>query len=258
MAAPTDIGDLVLWLDATQESFGDGASVATWTDRSGAGNHGTQATASRRPTHSVDGINGRRSMAFVNDNQSNLALPDSLFRTQAGTSFAIARAASVQSTQFVLSGQDHIGVGSTTARHRWYLYAISPFAWRMTAGPNSFTSSPTFTLNFDGSIDTPYVLALRSDGSTVDGVRRCPHEADDETGLGLAGAGQYSTVGAVNHSADTLGGPFQGFDGLIGEIIHYDRRLNDSEHASILNYLSAKWEIVCPGEGFIEIRRPRR
>ena len=57
--APTDLSNLLLWLDASQiTGLNDGDAVASWTDLSGNGNHATQSTAAAKPTYKTNIING--------------------------------------------------------------------------------------------------------------------------------------------------------------------------------------------------------
>lgn len=49
----------LIWLDATQLGLSDGASVSSFTDLSGNGNHFIQATGSKQPVFRATGINGR-------------------------------------------------------------------------------------------------------------------------------------------------------------------------------------------------------
>jgi hypothetical protein len=50
---PLQLPNLELWLDANQETFSNNDPVATWTDRSGTGNHATQATADQKPLFKI-------------------------------------------------------------------------------------------------------------------------------------------------------------------------------------------------------------
>src|SRR3990167_5696375 len=53
--APTDLSNLLLWLDASQiTGLNDGDAVASWTDLSGNGNHATQSTAAAKPTYKTN------------------------------------------------------------------------------------------------------------------------------------------------------------------------------------------------------------
>lgn len=63
-----------LWLDAADASTItlNGSAVSQWNDKSGNGNHVTQATASAQPTYSMTGFNGLPTLSFdaVNDEMS--------------------------------------------------------------------------------------------------------------------------------------------------------------------------------------------
>lgn len=74
---PSDHGTVLGWWDVQQESFTDGASVSTLTDKSGNGLHLT--TGGTGPTADNDGINGLRSVVFNASSPlvSNAALSES-------------------------------------------------------------------------------------------------------------------------------------------------------------------------------------
>ena len=61
---PTRLSGLAFWYDAALSIYAGG----TWNDLSGNGNHAAQATASQRPSHTIDGA-GRQVLRFdgVND-----------------------------------------------------------------------------------------------------------------------------------------------------------------------------------------------
>ena len=58
--------DLTLWLDAADASTIalNGTTVSQWSDKSGRGNHMTNATASAQPLYSATGFNGRPALDF--------------------------------------------------------------------------------------------------------------------------------------------------------------------------------------------------
>jgi hypothetical protein len=54
----------MFWLDATQLGLSNGASVSSFTDLSGNGNHFVQSVPALRPTYNSTGINSRPSVQF--------------------------------------------------------------------------------------------------------------------------------------------------------------------------------------------------
>lgn len=66
LTAPRTYGSssLVIWLKADSLGLGDGASVSTWTDFSGNGNHFTQPTGALQPTYKLSQVNNLPSVQF--------------------------------------------------------------------------------------------------------------------------------------------------------------------------------------------------
>lgn len=213
---PSDLADLVLWLDASQEtaySNGDGVSVAT--DFSGEGNDtDTQATAGQRPTYTTNAKNSLP--AFSLDGGDFLALPTSLFDIAAGTTFIVAQTADT-------GGNDHMVAAQEASTDRWFL-SHSSANWAVRVGQGGFQTV--------GSVDGNWhAVALRANGTAktgwFDGTQTASF-AEGNTGRtdSLAGLGGLNSGNWV---------------GYIAEVIHYDRALTDAEMDDVHDYLIAKW-----------------
>lgn len=249
MAVPTDIADLTLWLDATQEGFANGAAVATWTDRSGAGNHATQPTATYRPEFEVGGsaINGLSSVRFRAADLEHLILPDSMFDTGGGSSFLVGEIITTPNpSSLFLAGQERRADGD--GRQRWYIGNTDTPSVLIAAGGNGFSSNAPVSFTFSHPAGEAFLAVLQSNGSTVDGTRRCPTETESAS-ASISGAGIHCSIGVVNHTRVGIDQPssLSFMDGRIGEIVHYDRRITSNETGSVIGYLAAKWSIVCGG-----------
>ncbi len=71
---PDQLGaNLFAWFDSADYSTitESGGAVAQWSDKSGNGNHVTQATAGYKPTYSVNGFTGQASLYFAGDDYLN-------------------------------------------------------------------------------------------------------------------------------------------------------------------------------------------
>ena len=227
---PTDIAGCVMWLDATQEAFADGATVATWTDRSGNANHATQGTAANRPLFETDGINGLDAITF--DGSRWFVCP-AIFNTGAGTSYVVAKKRAT-AYGLLISAADTSGSNN---RGRWYIQCDAN-SYGFAIGGDNYTSSAPAGHGFtDGA--TTAVLSMRSTGSVFDTSKSCEGSLET-TGLSLSRTAATARIGAfVNNT--------QRFVGEIGEIIHYSSALSDANHAAVLSYLRRKWDLTCGG-----------
>ncbi|MCC5841608.1 MAG: CotH kinase family protein [Opitutales bacterium] len=77
--APSAVEGLVLHLQADALNLADGATVSTWTDLSGLGNHATQPNAVQRPVYVADGLNGRPVLRFNRGAAQQFFLPTDAF-----------------------------------------------------------------------------------------------------------------------------------------------------------------------------------
>lgn len=67
---PAQLTSLALWLDAedTSSLMLNGSTVSQWNDKSGNGNHVSNATASTQPTYLATGYNGKPTLSFTSTN----------------------------------------------------------------------------------------------------------------------------------------------------------------------------------------------
>lgn len=245
MADPVGIAGCVLWLDASQESYADGAVVGTWVDRSGAGNHGV-APAGREPVFAVGALNGLPVLDFATDKFYELP---GIFDTGGGSTFVVPKFRTLSGGPVLLSGSDLSG--SSDRRRRWYFLGSSGDEMANASGPNTYTFNPEWSSAFDG--DTEWrAWGFGSDGTTARMTRRCGRnttsgsETHERTlpSTYSGAAATAATIGRLN-AVDT-----QPFGGLVAEVIHYSRFLTSSEFRQVLAYLTAKWDVGC-GDGWI-------
>lgn len=230
ISAPTDIADCTMWLDATQEAYANGAAVPIWTDRSGNGNHATQGSAALQPTFRTNIQNGQPVLEWDVD---YLAIPLSVVRVQAGTSFIVARSLTLTIPPFA---RYLMSTGSAAdPTHRWYLAltdAAVPY-WSFTVGSTGAQNAGPGDLDWNLSW-------LRASGAAKSGRATCEplvEFSDSDTGspTALAGIGAHA--------------PAQEYwRGYIAEVIHYNRALTDAEVFDVSAYLNVKWAIPgCEG-----------
>jgi hypothetical protein len=224
ITAPTDIADCEMWLDATQEAYANGNLVPTWTDRTGNGNDATQGSSSFQPTFRTNIQNGQPVLEF---NSDFMAIPTSVIRVQAGTSFVVAQSLTLTIppvARYVLAAFRNPG-----PTHRWYIAATDaavPY-WSFRVGATGLGNGGEFDLEWN-------VLWLRANGSAKSGQAVCEPVvtfSDGDTGNPTTLAG----IGAL--------GTQEFWRGYIAEVIHYDRALSDLEVDEVRVYLNQKWAI---------------
>jgi hypothetical protein len=87
---PASMSSLVGWYDADRQTDTNGASVTTFTDQSGKGNHFTGGAS--KPTMSVNAINGRRALAFASGSTQQMTCATGLMNgATAGAFFAVVK-----------------------------------------------------------------------------------------------------------------------------------------------------------------------
>ncbi len=227
---PSDLSDLVFWLDAGDRSTlgdanGDGR-LERWTDKSGRGHDATEASSDRQPQIVADAFNGRDALSFdgVDD---RLKLADSGDLNTAGPYTAKTVLMAFKTGDDVDSRQTLYEQGGHARGLNVYIddgtlhmggWNRAEAAW----GPSHATTAI--------AADTAYVIALVFDqaAGSIEGFV-------DGTSIGTVGG-----VGLLYRHTNNIGigatvensyfhdGKFYGndhhFQGLIGEIAYYGTR----------------------------------
>jgi hypothetical protein len=225
---PTD--GLVLWLDAERATTdSEQTTVSSWTDQSGRGHDATQPTASARPKLVENGIGSRRSLSF--DGASDfLLLPPGFEDFSAGVSFfAVAQLASEANCPPLLQ------LWNSHADAILFLRIRGHFQYEV-----GHDSASTTTATY--SPGEPHTFGL------VHGIDRLARVFFDGTAAGSHANMDLPAVvsraeNRIAVTGDTDGGGTQcvPFEGLIGEMLLYDRALPDVERREVEAYLAAKW-----------------
>lgn len=206
---PASLPGLVLWLQSDAlNGLADGASVANWPDRSGAGNHATQAVASRQPTYRDAIVNGLPAVSFdaADDGMASPVDPG------APVTIVVVYASRAAATGKALNGGYRFFMGPYVGRYRNYTgqYATGP---SITAGrwlAQTMRQSPSLAELFvDGALQA----------STT--------KTADPAPLMLAREGLYGAI----------------LDGWIAEVIVYDRALDDAELADVHAWVRGRYAL---------------
>jgi PKD repeat protein len=206
---PASLPGLVLWLQSDAlNGLADGASVANWPDRSGAGNHATQAVASKQPTYRDAIVNGLPAVSFdaADDGMASPVDPG------APVTIVVVYASRAAATGKALNGGYRFFMGPYVGRYRNYTgqYATGP---SVTAGrwlaQTMRQSASLAELFVDGAFQA----------STT--------KTADPAPLNLAREGLYGAI----------------LDGWIAEVIVYDRALDDAELADVHAWVQGRYAL---------------
>lgn len=215
-----------LWLDAADplSIMATDGKVSQWSDKSGRGHHAVQTLASEQPVTGTRTLNGRNTLVF-NGVNSNMDLDYStLFSIPSGNNTIITVWATDTPTiqQRVLSG---FVSGGT----RWgVLYEMLT---GVLCGINSSSYDLVYhshTYNTNAHIDF-----MRRSGSTVEIGR------DGDTNSTKGTKGVNVTVDNIRLGA-TLGAT-NAINGVVAEMLIFNRALSDQEMNRLGKYLSKKW-----------------
>lgn len=248
---PTDLSNLVVWLDATKGLYdatsggsavsADSATVARWEDQSGNGNHMTQSDSASRPTLKT-AIQNSLNVLRWDGNKTRMSCSNlGLFNNVPGASvFAVRKWSSSPTTErgiFYASTNSsdvvRVYLGGGLASGKAFAGGRRLDAntlQRVDSAANVSTSSFELEgaiLDYANSDIYLYTNALLSNSST----------SFQTDGNSQANNSKYIGVGGSVPSAG------YGIVGDIAECIVYNRALTESERKSVENYLNAKWSI---------------
>lgn len=224
---PTKIANLKAWYDASKPEtiVSSGGLVAEWKDGSGNGNHLTQSIGARQPTTGSSSLNGLNVVTF-DGSSDRMEIPSGLFSIPNGdnTVLCVLVAATVSTTQAILAMTD-----GGSARYR----VVVNTATGKTEAQNNTASMVGLAVNdYQLSVNTPFIQGLVRDGASITTIN----------------AGKYGGVpsSASSFSATTASlGCFptgiQFFNGIIAELVFFDRALTNIELDLMGQYLSRKW-----------------
>lgn len=246
---PTDFGAaLTAWYDAsdnatvttdtggTTPATAGSSTVAYFGDKSGNGNHLTQATSGNRPTYITDGLNSEKAVKFTSASSQRLTR----------LSAAAAAIADGSDNGFTIIAALRRGTPGVVAR------IFSIFENDSTPENRTITVTPTNALNingFDGTTtggtagtasvvasDVWYVLTWVFTGTTNEFYVNAVS----------AGSGAHDlttvTVNSIVMGAEYSGTAFVNFfNGAMGEMLLVDVATRDADVQDAETYLAAKW-----------------
>lgn len=237
---PTEISGLKLWLDADDAATitDTAGAVSQWDDKSGLNNHATQSTEASKPTTGSRTVNGLNVIDFdgVDDWLGLTVQP--ITGTEARTVIIMMLADNAASNNYGVSLSDTGGSGGTynvtpeialRINNANRIFGTSAIEDGVTPGIILFTNHANSTLELNANNFQPYKNgALLSGGSSV----------------------SPETLVNTDSGSPAIGAQFGGsnrLNGIIGEIIIYDKVLSAVERSEIDHYLGEKWNISVAG-----------
>jgi len=224
------VDGLALWLDAadTGTITESGGAVSVWADKSGGGNNATQGNGANKPTTGTRTINGLNALDF-NGSSSSMVLGSGLLSVP-----------SSDNTMFIVAAMDV--VTSAVNGYRLLTAVTGGNSTRYGIIVNRGGTDKIEFINSNSSFSPVAQTETIDTNANIFGQR---HEDTTLTCLydGLSGTGASSdaldVLAAINigSSNDTIGF----FDGLISEVLIYERAFSDAEINQVGNYLQNKW-----------------
>jgi len=235
---PSDISNLVLWLDADDSDTitESGGFVSQWDDKSGNENHAAQGTGTDQPTYVSNALDGKYVVRF--DGVSDiLVVPDD--DTLDGTS-GLTILVMLKPT---LSGDPDGIIAKRTGFGEFGEYAYGMFYWndsyvyidingigdRWDSDPQTFSSGTVYMMEtvFDGSLIASQRSKLYVDGSLS--------KTSTETSTSIPNYSSTLTLGALNEGYSNF------MQADYAEVLVYRKALTNTERQEVEGYLAWKW-----------------
>lgn len=233
--SPVSIRTLKAWYDTSDDAYLTlvGSAITQFLDRSGRGNHtNVQGTTTRRPTRSLDQINGLQAATF--DGGDVLDLPSTLFSlpNNDNTIIIVAKQATVSGN---LERFINMSEGSSGRYNLGYATTSGNVAWASNAGGSGVTSRGVTTTQFNmfSCFREGATLSI----STAGGDANTSANGADEDGIDSGQIGAERTANYVT--------------GAISEILMFDSKLTAEDFLQVEIYLANKWGLYHPNATWI-------
>lgn len=234
---PTVIAGLQLWLDASDLSTitESGGAVDQWNDKSVNGNNATQ-TGTARPTTNSRTINGLNVLDF--DGVDDLMILDSqpIVGTEARTIIIVALADDDGSDNYIISLSDNLVANGMAYR------ITAEIAVRIDGANRLFPAEA-----IEDGVNAAIITATNEANSNIE--LNASNFQIYKNSILLTGGSSASPGTLVSTSVGTAAigddalGTVNRLDGVIGEIIIYNRVISAFERQQVEEYLANKWSI---------------
>jgi len=223
---------LVVWLKANQGTDGlnDGDLLSIWGDHSGLGNNATQPVAAAKPIFLKTALNGNAAVQFNGGarffNINLLGISNSQY-----TILSVIRRGAAASNQYFLGVQQ----SSPTGLHMGYRLNNSLRLFDNTVSANAAVA------NFSAGNETPAIVISSYSNTVGRTVTEVKNGASSFGWNANTGAMVFTGNGAIGRGFNA-----NGFNGLVAEVIVYNRVLTTAELKNIQTYLSVKYGTTIP------------
>lgn len=239
----SSIKNLVLWLDTTsKDSFSDletedGSQITFWYDLNPSKTIKNNARSIIPPKYMEDCIKGLPCLKFDRDG-NYLETTVDIGRTLDLTIFAV----------FSVTGTQKESYGDLVVTKDWGGGNGSLWYYSYTSGENSINYEDIVYSGFDIEYLKPYVTSFVNTNTKythyLNGNLSASKNITPISSNSLSTQPNFLQIGAWNAVSDTdLEAYSEAFNGNIGEIIIFNRALNDEERKAIEKYLGQKWGI---------------
>lgn len=220
---PTDLADLVLWLDASDTATITGGSTASqWDDKSGNGYNAT-SSGSLRPSSGTRSVNSLNAMDFSGSNGMTLAAGffDAI-EASSNTVLIVYQCDATTGQMRLLNGL----VGTSTR------YAIALNNTNNLFGLHS-TSFSTVTATITRDTNT-HIAVFRRNGTSQTIIQ-------DGTASNNNASAVNNNMGSGSIGYEAVGAGVQWYNGAICEIVACDADIGSTSINETANYLASKW-----------------
>lgn len=213
---------LELWLkaDAGTSSVVDNTAISQWDDQSGNANNAVQGTGANQPLYQAGEQNGLPGIQFDGTNDF-MSIAGITGNDASRTVFVVAKATAVGNMRCWCLG----GSGSASIR------AVDAVNWDYSLNQASGL------VNLGGGPQTTDIVVIKyTSTASADGYVNGGSATNFDPADAYQATAAATTIGAQTAAAT----PFTGF---IYEFLIYNSALNDTDRATVRDYLNAKWAV---------------
>ncbi len=243
IASPLEIDGHVLWLDAsdlngdgTPDTLEDGEFLTDWVDKSSGQDVNTVTVTGGSPILKLNAIGSRPGVYFAVGSEDKM---DSETLVVAGdyTVFTVVQVDSTAGSGHVLSGLNTEGTDTVLYRNGSNLRFYSGVT---TGGTDVLVSPLTDALR-------PFLFGYQINAAGED----FGFYQKTVTSFEANGGADLQGLRIGNLDRDTPSSPFraEGWGGVIGEVIIYERALTTAEITDVVNYLDTRYNLTTPTGG---------
>lgn len=223
------LSGLQLWLDASDSTSISDSGTFVWADKSGNGNHATQSVSAQKPSTGARAINGLNALDF-DGVADGLSCSASLYSIASGANTFIV----VYQSDNTGGSIQRLFSGSPSGNFLRYGAYITTTEFRTLHRTSSLPVGVTAARNIN-----PHV-----GGFYRSGINMTPFY-DGVAGTAATNSEDMALVNLIIGNNPLFNS--EQFDGLIGEILLYNRALSTAELNQVGSALQAKWGCVWTG-----------